>query len=230
MAASLVPPSVESEPERTLSDIDEHRSGGGPGGPSDDQRRVIEREPEPTAPLGAYRLVAIVAMVWIAALFGTLAIVLESRWAHAADWIRIPLPRIPYVTTAILVMSSIAVELARRALHSGHAARFGRWILATLWLGFTFLVGQGFAWRELAIRGMHLASNPGSFLFYLITGIHGVFLAGGMALLASVGLFAGRSARSEKQKTAIGSISLYWQFLVGLWLCVFALLLATLER
>jgi cytochrome c oxidase subunit III len=228
MAATLIPPTVEPESELSLSNSSGGGTGGGPSGPSDELRRTLEHEPERATPLSAYRIVAVVAIVWIAALFATLMIVLESRWAHAPDWRSIPLPRILFVNTAVLLLSSLTVELARFALRAGRANRFGRWILATLWMGFTFLVGQAFAWRELVSRGLHLASNPGSFLLYLITGIHGLFLVGGMVLLASVGFLVGRAADSSKQKAAMGSIALYWHFLDGLWLCLLAVFLVTL--
>jgi len=220
-----------SEPEPSASDNNITGGGGGPHHPGHDPRpnSVLAPEPRP-ATQSAYRLFTFLAIVWIVALFSTIALVLESRWVHSDDWVSIPLPPILYVNAAILLLSSLTIEFARSSLRAEAGRRCARWILLTLLLGFAFLGGQLVAWKELSFGGMHLASNPGSFFLYLITGAHGVHLLLGIVLIASVGFKVSRLAPKVKQQTALDAIALYWHFMDGLWLCLLALLLISIQQ
>ena len=63
---------------------------------------------------------------------------------------------------------------------------FLRWLGATVALGVAFLAGQLVVWRELAARGVYLATNPSSSFFYVLTAAHGVHLLGGVLALGYV--------------------------------------------
>jgi cytochrome c oxidase subunit III len=229
MAATLLPPPLADEP--SISDVNTFGGGGGPADPDYDPQGGPEPDPQRSVtPQGAYRLVTYVVIVWVAVLFCTLTLVLESRWVHSKDWVAIPLPHVLYLNTAILLLSSLTVELARSSVRSSTGSRCARWMLITLLLGLAFLGGQIAAWRELTFRGLHLGSNPGSFFLYLITGAHGLHLVGGIILLASVALFLGRLADKEKRETAVSAAALYWHFMDGLWCYLLVLLFAAIQR
>src|SRR5579862_4138309 len=203
-----------------------NRMGGGPGEPAYEPHATSELEPRGT-PLSAYRMITFLAMFWIAALFATLALVLESRWVHSTDWVSIPLPRVLYLNTAILLGTSLTIEFARHSLRADATKECARWIRATLALGLAFIAGQIVAWQDLSARGLHLASNPGSFFFYLITGAHSLHFLGGIVLLASV---VSRVATRVRRQAALDTIALYWHFMDGLWLCLLALLFIAIQR
>jgi cytochrome c oxidase subunit III len=228
MPSILVPPAVESEPSFAST----NGSGGrGPDVPIDVGHHVVEREPERWAtPPSAYRLITFLAVIWITALFATLTIVLLSRWVHSPNWVSIKLPQILYGNTAILVLSSVTMELARLSLRATRRQGSTRWIFVSLWMGLLFLVGQAFAWRELSMGGLHLASNPGSFFLYLMTGTHGLHLLGGIALLTYIGFQISRATQTAKWQVAMDSVAVYWHFIVALWLYVVVLLFFTIER
>ena len=234
MASTLLPPPVapSRKKEAPLSGHD----GNGPGGgdidhPRDDRRDNPEPDPERWAtPLAAYRIAGLFVIFSIASIFATLTHVLESRWVHSKDWVSIALPHVLYANTAVLVASSLTMELARLAASRQKPRRCARWLFATLLLGLAFVTGQLVAWRELVARGLYVASNPGSFFFYFLTATHALHLLGGILALAGVVLFAGRLARKNRQQTAVGVVALYWHFMDGLWLYLFALLFATIQR
>jgi len=208
------------------SGINGNRRGGGPGEPVYGPHTTLQLEPRGT-PLSAYRMFTFLAMFWIAALFATLALVLESRWVHSPDWISISLPYVLYINTAILLSSSLTIEFARHSLRVAATKECARWIRATLVLGLAFIAGQIVAWQDLSARGLHLASNPGSFFFYLITGAHSLHLLGGIVLLAFV---VSRAATRARRQAALDTIALYWHFMDGLWLCLLALLFIAIQR
>ncbi len=208
---------------------DRNRNGGGPGEPVYEPHGTSQLEPRGT-PLSAYRMITFFAIIWIITLFATLTLVLELRWVHSTDWFSIPIPHVLYVNTALLVGSSLAIEFARVSLRADASKECARWIRVTLLLGLAFLAGQIVAWRELVSRGLHLASNPGSFFFYLITGAHGLHLLGGIVSLAFVRLFVSRVAPKAKQQAALDTIALYWHFMDGLWVYLLALLFIAIQR
>jgi cytochrome c oxidase subunit III len=215
------------ELEISVSDERNHRIGnGGPAAPIDPPRATSELDPDSSAaPVSAAHLFTYFAMFWIVALFGTIALTMESRWVHARDWFAIPLPTALYSNSLILLGSSVAMEFARRSLRAGNGGRASRSILFTAMLGVAFLAGQVYGWQQLGREGSRAAANPGSFFFYLITGAHGALLIVGLAFLGTIGGRLGNARASARSRSALGTIALYWHFLDVLWLGLFALLL-----
>jgi len=134
------------------------------------------------------------------------------------DWVPMPMPRIVWANTAILLGSSLLLELARRALKRGRRTAFNRyWTSGTL-LGALFLVGQALAWRELNAAGIFVATNPSSSFFYLLTAAHGLHIAGGLSALAYVDVQALRLRLGPGKRTAVDVSAVFWHFVDGLWL------------
>jgi cytochrome c oxidase subunit 3 len=231
MVAPLVEPRITTEMEMSPGDLDNNRTGsGGPAAPTDPPRNTLELDPDRSAtPVSAYRLFTYFAMFWIVALFSTIAIVLESRWVHSRDWFSIPLPTALYVNTLILLASSVAMEFARSSLRAADAKRCVRWIFVTAMLGTAFLAGQIVAWQEFGLPGVRVASNPGSFFYYVITGAHGALLLVGIVFLASAGIFVRRAGQLARHQSALGTVALYWHFTDVLWLCLLGLLFTALR-
>ena len=146
------------------------------------------------------------------------------RKGLANDWVPFALPRILWGNTAVLLLSSVSVERARRRLGQRAVGEFRRWWGLTTALGLVFLAGQLVAWRQLAAAGVYLASNPSSSFFYLLTGAHGAHLLGGVLALFYVGFRKSAAEGRLSQQTAVTVVSIYWHFLGGLWVYLFLLL------
>jgi len=140
----------------------------------------------------------------------------------SGDWSHISIPSIMYANTLVLAISSLTIELSRRAmsrsLATGSATLAAQgWLGATLVLGLGFVAGQYLAWRELAARGLYLATNPNSSFLYVFTGAHVLHLLGGIAgllyLAARVAVNGTGLRRNSFDNTAI-----YWHFMGVLWL------------
>ena len=140
----------------------------------------------------------------------------------STDWTHIAAPRILFASTAVLLLSSLLIEISRRGFDGKPASQIkehgkGLMLLAgTLLLGLVFVGGQYLAWRELAAQGLYLATNPNSSFFYLFTGVHALHVLGGIAALAY--LLAQLAARGFARRNLINGVAVYWHFMAALWL------------
>jgi heme/copper-type cytochrome/quinol oxidase subunit 3 len=125
------------------------------------------------------------------------------------------------VTSFILLMSSLTMVLALAAIQRGDYRRLRIWLLATALFGSTFIGGQVFEFTEFYREGLTLSSNLFGSTFFVLTGLHGAHVTGGIIWLLSLwGLAAqGRltSADSEKVEYA----GLYWHFVDVVWIVIF---------
>jgi len=159
-----------------------------------------------TAAVGTPRLGMSFALAAIAMMFLGLTSALVVRQGLDPGWRAIPMPRLLLANTLVLLASSVALEKARRAA--------GPWLAATVLLGLVFLTGQLIAWRDLAAQGLYLSNNPHAAFFYLLTGLHGLHLLGGLGALAF----------SAARRTWLEITALYWHFMGALWIYLFLLL------
>lgn len=141
-----------------------------------------------------------------------------------SDWLPLEMPRVLWFTTGVLLLSSVTIEFARRALKRNEYAAFKKWISYTTLFGVAFLAGQVMAWRQLAGQGVFINSHPHSSFFYLLTSLHGVHLLGGVIALAYVTVAAFRMRIGFKRRTAVDVTAIYWHFMDGLWIYLFVLL------
>jgi cytochrome c oxidase subunit 3 len=175
-----------------------------------------------------YRVAVWVAIASIVMLFTALASAYIVRSASADDWVRILMPKVLWLSTAALFISSVTIEISRRSLKRQNNAQYGMWLIITAGLGVVFVASQFLAWRQLARQGVYVASNPHSSFFYLFTAAHGVHVLGGLAALAYLLLRTRRKGetveRELKRMGAVDAATTYWHFLDGLWICLFLLL------
>jgi len=225
MATTLVPPKPKapSKPGSPAS------RGGGNGFHDGDFGGGHGPGPQGwSVPAHTYRTGMWMALVSIVMLFAAFTSALVVRKGLSNDWGATALPRVLYLNTAILVASSLTLEFSRRSLTRGLGGRFAGWLYATVALGVAFVAGQLAAWRELASRGIYLASHPSSSFFYLLTAAHGVHLLGGVAALSYVAFRARSIALAQRKRTAVDVTAIYWHFMDGLWIYILVLMIARL--
>jgi cytochrome c oxidase subunit 3 len=177
----------------------EVKEGGGNGERADPRR------------FGLLAFLGTVSMLFVG--FTSTYIVRES----AADWSPLSPPPVLFANTLILLGSSFALERSRRLLRNWDLPGAQSWFSLTGALGVFFVVGQLLTWRALASQGLFLATNIHSSFFYLLTGLHGLHLFGGLCWFGVV------YARARRLAITPGTDSLalfatYWHFLAALWL------------
>ncbi len=217
-------------PRTATGEVELIEVGGGGRGPASGEFRPGRGGDGGAAPLFPQRIYIsgiVLALAAMLMFFMALASAYVVRKGLSGDWIPLGLPRILWFNTAVIIVSSLTIERARRLLappSAGLRGFRGWWGLTTA-LGVAFLVGQLIAWRQLAAAGIYLATNPSSSFFYLITTAHGIHLLGGLVALSVVGFRSWPAEARVNHGTAVTVSAIYWHFLGALWVFLFLLLL-----
>src|SRR5438105_3552745 len=140
-------------------------------------------------------------------------------------WQNIQLPSLLWTNTAVLLLSSLAIELSRRAILRSDLPSMRRWLSVGGVLGLAFLAGQLAAWRQLVNAGVYLPSTLQSSFFYILTGLHGLHLMGGVVALSIVLVMAFKNRLSALRYEPLKLCSTYWHVMDALWVWLFLLLL-----
>src|SRR5262245_60902951 len=189
--------------------------GGGGDGPSD----FGSSFPISKGQLGVWILLTAVIMLFA----GLSSAYIVLRGVPA--WQTIALPSLLWTNTAILLLSSVAIDLSRRAIRRSDAQSMKRWLAVGALLGVAFLVGQFAAWRQLVHAGVYLPSTLQSGFFYILTGLHGVHLFGGIVALAFVLFKALKNHLTAFNYEPLKLCALYWHVMDALWIYLFLMLL-----
>jgi cytochrome c oxidase subunit III len=159
--------------------------------------------------------------------------------SYVRDWGQVQLPWLLLtINTALLLVSSLTMELARRDIKRRAALAplqtipgisLGKeksfpWLGVTVVLGLGFLVGQWMAWGELKSRGFFVDTNPNSSFVYLLTAAHALHLAGGVIALMWAAVTSLLARPVEGRRIVVDVTAWYWHFMAVLWIYVFALL------
>jgi cytochrome c oxidase subunit III len=140
-------------------------------------------------------------------------------------WQTIELPSLLWPNTAVLLLSSVAIDISRRAARRNDLQSMQRWLALCGVLGIAFLVGQVAAWRQLVNAGVYLPSTLQSSFFYILSGLHGLHLVGGVGALAFVLIKAARHRLTAFNYEPLKLCALYWHVMDALWIYLFLLLL-----
>jgi cytochrome c oxidase subunit 3 len=165
----------------------------------------------------------LILLVSTGIVFLALVVAFVARRLMGDDWISTPKPPILWVNTGVLIASSVALDLARRALKARRRVNFNRWWTTATALGGVFLIGQSIAWSQLRAAGIYVATNPSSSFFYVLTAVHALHLIGGMVALTWVDVQALRLRLGPAKRTAIDVCAIFWHFLDALWIMLMAI-------
>ncbi len=226
--------------------VDRRPTGGGGGGGDDDWQSP---RGGPRERLQRIRFFVFFGLAGDMMFFVALVVLFFARQAGMhmdprshemiGDWRPVQLPPIVYLNTAILLLSGLTMEFARRNIFReidvleewlglGRPAlkRALPWLGATFVLGGLFLAGQALAWRQLSAQGFAFDrwSTPASYFFYLVTGLHAAHLVLGVLALGLCLTALGLFRRVEQRQIAVDITSWYWHTLSAAWLLLLAVL------
>ena len=176
------------------------------------------------------------AMTWPAAKIGlgvflavagslfALFISAYSMRMNMVDWRTLPVPRLLWFNTGVLVISSVGLQWAYVATRRDDIENVVLGLCVGAASAVTFLVGQLLAWQQLRAAGYFVASNPANSFFYLITAAHGLHLVGGLVALGRTTTKAWRGVEMAQMRLSVELCAIYWHFLLLVWLALLGLL------
>jgi cytochrome c oxidase subunit 3 len=177
--------------------------------------------PAPRAPIGLGRKDA-TATIGMAIFLGAAAMLFAALFlayavmrAQAPAWPPVgaaPLPRGALgLNSLVLVAASLALHGARGAARRDEPTRARVRARVALALGATFLAAQAIVWHGLSSAGAGPSSGIYGSVFFAISGLHALHVAGGLVALAVV---AARGATARR----LAACALYWDFVLVVWL------------
>lgn len=138
-----------------------------------------------------------------------------------ANWISFQLPQVFWFSTAVILVSSVTVQLAVRNFKDRQMGRYKKLITVTAILGLVFILAQWTGFQDLYNRGIRLDGNvAGSFLF-VITGVHMLHVLGGVIALLIMFARAYRTHIRFYDAVPVEVAATYWHFVDVLWIYLF---------
>ncbi len=156
----------------------------------------------------------------------TLTYLFSKNWGASIVYLKIP--SIFYLDTAILVLASASLLFAFRAFNQDNTNAYKLWLYTAVLSGVTFLGGQISGWFALAQTGFGITEHRSSPFLYVISGVHGLHIIGGIVFLVVIFINANNRLREPAlsvvyftdplPKARLKLANYYWHFLGGLWL------------
>ena len=143
------------------------------------------------------------------------------------DWRPLAEPTLLWANTFMLVLASIAYHWTRNAAVKGLDSRVKSGLTVSGAFTVLFLIGQVVAWQQLNAAGYYLDLNPANAFFYLLTAIHGLHMLGGLWVWARSTMKVWTGADSDSVRLSIELCTVYWHFLLLVWIVLFGMLLST---
>lgn len=168
-----------------------------------------------------------IGMITMVMLFASLTSAYVVR-QEKGDWLKFDLPRLFYISTAIIIISSVTMNWALSAAKKNDLKTIKLAAFLTLVLGLSFIVCQFKAWGALVDQKIFFAgkySNASGSFLYALTGLHMAHLIGGILAVLVVLIKSLMNKYNSENLLGIRLCAIFWHFLDGLWIYLFLFLL-----
>lgn len=165
-----------------------------------------------------------ISMVMIFAALTSAYVVRKEK----GDWLQFDLPQMFYVSTAVIMISSVTMNWVLSAAKKNDYKNISLAAGLTLLLGLTFVYFQFKAWGVLVDEKVFFAgkySNAAGSFLYALTGLHMAHLAGGIISILVVWIKSLGKRYSADNLLGIRLCAIFWHFLDLLWIYLFLFLL-----
>jgi cytochrome c oxidase subunit 3 len=185
---------------------------------SDTSREIRERSP---------KMLLWIALVSIGMMFAGLTSGYIVR-RGSGTWITFQIPFPFYISTAILLISSITMNMALRAAKKSAYSTTSNTLLLTWVLGLAFGVFQFMGFKAMISQGIFLVgtnSNASGSYLYILALLHIGHVIGGLVALTIAYIKSLRHKYSADNYLGVKLCAIYWHFLDGLWVYLFVFML-----
>jgi cytochrome c oxidase subunit 3 len=138
--------------------------------------------------------------------------------SNQTNWRPVALPKMFWFSTAVIIVSSITVQMALRSFKNREMNQYRMLIGATLVLGVLFVVFQWMGFQQLWEQQITFkGSGAGQFL-YVIFGLHAIHVIGGIIALIVMFIKAFFGKTKLYSSVPVEVAATYWHFVDALWI------------
>ena len=188
---------------------------------------IVEARPDTgvtNGKLGIWLFLASEVMLF-GALFATYIMmrVGAEHWPHGAEILSVPMATF---NTLVLITSSVTMVLAWASLMRRQYGTYQKYIFATVGLGLVFMVVKYFEYSHKFEHHLYPSSSTFLAIYFTLTGLHMLHVAGGMVVNAYFGLFGRSMWDKDPQWLAnrVENSGLFWHFVDLVWIFLFPVL------
>jgi len=137
---------------------------------------------------------------------------------NQSGWVSYELPMAFWYSTIIILLSSLTIHLSAKCFKERLMGRYRKWMAATMLLGVLFVVLQFIGFKDFWQMGMTLQANVSFSFLYVIVGLHGVHVLGGVIALIVMSLKAFSRKTRNYSMVPVDLLCTYWHFVDLLWI------------
>lgn len=141
-------------------------------------------------------------------------------------WTTFSIPRAFWYSTAVILVSSLTVQLALKAFKDREMLRYRNLLTTTVVLGILFVVLQWIGFQQIWNTGITLRGSGGGQFLYIIAGLHAAHVLGGIVALVIIVGKAFATRTRNYNSVPVELISTYWHFVDLLWIYLFIFFMA----
>ena len=139
---------------------------------------------------------------------------------------RTVLPSMLFVSTALLLGTSLTLHLASKAVQRERQLELRLWLLGSVGLGGTFCFVQSIGLAQLLLQHQlapGMARAPG--LLFALAGLHALHVLGGLIAVLLVTISAYRGQLDHESYSSLKLSCIYWHFMDVVWLLMLGVFL-----
>ncbi len=138
--------------------------------------------------------------------------------SNQAGWKDVVIPKVFWTSTAVILISSITIQMALRSFKQREMNQYRLLIAVTFLLGAAFVILQMMGFQQLWNQGVQFkGAGAGQFL-YVIFGLHAVHVLGGIFVLFVMFLKAFFGKTKSYNAVPVEVAATYWHFVDLLWI------------
>ena len=165
---------------------------------------------------GVLMLIATEAFLFIYLLFSYYYFAIQ----HGRAWLPAELPKfhLSGPSTAILILSSVAVWWGEKGVHKNSRTQLSLGLFIGIVLGALFVGIQIYEWSQ---KPFTMDSDSYGSLYFVITGFHLAHVLGGLLILVALLVWGLMGYFDKKRESPVTIGAAYWHFVDVVWLTVF---------
>jgi len=144
----------------------------------------------------------------------------------APNWTSFTMPRAFWYSTAVILLSSLTVQMALKAFKEREMQRYRNMITLTTILGVIFVMLQWMGFRQIWNSGVSFKGSGGGQFLYIIAGLHALHVLAGIIALVILFIKAFGTRTRSYNSVPVELMSTYWHFVDLLWIYLFIFFMA----